>query len=133
MCVVLRACVAAILSLAVGHPGPAQAADRSLDGVAAGGVLCGRMPVGQVEEMDFHLYFPSEKQAIDAAADIDEAAFAVVVRTSAASPDWLLRAVYRELPTAAAHAIHSGRMSALARANGGQYHGSGCSSHTYRG
>ena len=132
MCISFRASIAALLSIALFHPASARAAD-ALEGKAPESALCGRIPIDQVEEMDFHLYFPSEKQAIDAAAHVDESTFTVIVRTSAASPEWLLRAIYRELPTATAHSLHSEKLHALARANGGRYDGAGCASHTYRG
>ena len=90
--------------------------------------MCGKMPMDQVDEMDFNVYFPTEAQAIEAAAQIDDAVFDIVVRTSATGEDWLLRAVYRELPAPDAHAMHANAVATAAKSHGGQYSGAACAS-----
>ena len=94
--------------------------------------MCGKMAMEQVHEMDFYVYFPSEAQAIEAAAQVDDAVFDVVVRTSATGEDWLLRAVYRQLPTPETHALHSDAVASIAKSHGGKYQGAGCASHLHR-
>jgi hypothetical protein len=88
--------------------------------------LCGAVPSERIRQIDFYSYFPTEAQAAEAAARIDGTIFEVTVRTSAASPEWLVRSVYRELPSPAARADDGKTMAALSRAHGGRYEGSGC-------
>jgi hypothetical protein len=89
---------------------------------------CGDMPIDLVRRIDFLAFFPTEKQAVDAAAEIDEAVFEIIVRMAVDRPDWVLRAIYRELPDADTHATYADSLPALVREHGGKYPGFGCNS-----
>jgi hypothetical protein len=94
---------------------------------------CNGMPLSQVREVDFMAFYPPEKQAVRAAAEIDKLTFLVTVRTSASTPEWVVRAVYRELPDPDAHDRHAGVMERIARRHGSKDHGAGCGSQYYPG
>jgi hypothetical protein len=129
MCIRLGTTVVGVLLLLVSVFNPTLVAASSLETESGSNPLCAGLPGQRVKEVDFYLYFASEALAIDAAARIDDATFNVEVRTSAAGPEWLLRAVFRELPTEGSRVRHSETMGALAKASGGRYEGSGCASY----
>lgn len=93
---------------------------------------CIDIPIEQADEIDFHAYFDTEAQANAVAARIDEARFEVTVRTAADGPDWVLRALYRELPDPKTHAIQGPPLAALAKSEGGRMVGFTCSSRPHR-
>ena len=128
MCIRLGTSAVGVVLLLVSGFGSSLALASTLEGESSPSSLCAGLPDERVEEVDFYLYFASEAQAIDAAARIDDATFKVEVRTSAAGPEWLLRAVYRELPPEEVRARHWKTMDSLAKATGGRYEGSGCAS-----
>jgi hypothetical protein len=87
---------------------------------------CRTTPIEQIALVDFVAYFPTEQDAVEMAARVDDALFDVVVRAAADRPDWVLRATYRELPEAATHAANERELPALAAAHGGRHAGFGC-------
>ncbi len=93
---------------------------------------CGDMPLSQVREVDFMMFYPTEKQAVNAAAEVDDATFGITVRTSASTIEWVVRAVYLDLPSSEAHLHHAEVIERIARRHGSKDHAAGCGSHYYR-
>lgn len=89
---------------------------------------CGSMPAAQVEHMDYLAFFADQASAEVAAREIDESLFDVSVRTAASKEDWVLRAVYRKLPTPEAHARNAVRVQSVVDSQGGRLGGFGCQS-----
>lgn len=94
--------------------------------------LCHGMPVRRIESVDFLAFFATRDQAEAAARTIDEGRFKVSVRPSADRPDWVLRALYRALPTQEQLATDSSSMRTVLEAHDGRYQGHACASHPYR-
>ena len=94
--------------------------------------LCIAMPRAWIRDVDFLAYFPTDAQAIEAAAHLDPNVFDVTVQWSEVVPQWLLRAVYRELPTREAFVLDNAALKRLFNEQGGRYEGSGCRSFSYR-
>lgn len=87
---------------------------------------CRTTPIEQIALVDFVAYFPTEQDAVEMAARVDDAVFDVVVRAAADRPDWVLRATYRALPEAEMHAANERELPALVAAHGGRHAGFGC-------
>lgn len=87
---------------------------------------CGRIPMATVHQMDFIAFYATNVQAIEAAAQIDKELFDIIVRTSASTPEWTVRAVYRDLPDSDVHARQVEAMKRIAVKNGARDHGPGC-------
>ena len=81
-----------------------------------------------VYEMDFFGFYATDEEAIRVAAEIDEDLFRIEVREAATGPEWVVRAVYRQLPTLALHAEQVGSMRVIGDKYGSRF-GFGC---TYR-
>ena len=123
---------AAILPLMLMVVSAASAA--TADGHSTGSTKgpCGRMPMAMVHGMDFIAFYASNAQAVEAAAEIDRQLFDIIVRTSASTPEWIVRAVYRNLPEPGVHARQVEAMERIATKNGARDHGPGCASLPYR-
>jgi hypothetical protein len=88
--------------------------------------VCGELYRDQVREIDFHLYFPTEEAALDAAAELDHGRFEHQVRTSASSAEWLLRIVFRDVPTRIELDLGRRKVKALAKRHDVSFPGFGC-------
>lgn len=94
--------------------------------------LCHSVPAHKVAEVDFLAFFGRRADAESAARLVDPDRFAVTVRRSSDQPDWVLRAVYRELPTQARLDADTENLVPRWRALGGRYPAPGCRSPTLR-
>ena len=95
-------------------PFNAPAVSNAQDSVSKADPRCGSMLPGRVIEIDHSLYFNSAEEAANAASRVDAAEFEVEVKQSAIPPEWLMRAVYRELPAEPVLATHEAFFKALA-------------------
>ena len=91
--------------------------------------LC-NIPVHRVEMVDFMGFFADRADAAAAANHFDPERFAVTIRRAELSAEWVLRAVYRSLPTPEAFAADTRRLMPARAAAGGKSNGHACSYRT---
>ncbi|HEV7426567.1 MAG TPA: ribonuclease E inhibitor RraB [Thermoanaerobaculia bacterium] len=73
--------------------------------------------------VNFYLYFPTEKAAQAAAAEIAQSGFLPVVRPAAKGPEWLCFATKSTVPTLEALHVARKQLNDAAQRNGGEYDG----------